>query len=274
MQDAGRFVLFGHPVRHSWSPFIHGLFARQFGHAVDYRLQDVAPGRFRKEALEFFAGGGRGANVTVPHKLAAAELANELTPRARRAGAVNTLALRQDSQLLGDNTDGAGLVADLTGNLGLALKRRRILLLGAGGAVRGVLASLLAERPAAVLVANRTVARAAELAAAFEDLGPVSAGSFDDAAGDRWDLVINGTSASLTGDVPALPAGVVTPGTTCYDMAYSRHPTPFERWAAGLGAKRSYQGWGMLVEQAAESYLLWHGVRPATAPVLDALRTL
>jgi shikimate dehydrogenase len=274
MEDAGRYVLFGHPVSHSWSPFIHGLFARQFGHRVDYQLADVEAADFRKAALEFFAAGGRGANVTVPHKLAAAELANDLTARAKRAGAVNTLALRDGNRLLGDNTDGAGLVADLTANLGLTLKRRNVLVLGAGGAVRGVLAPLLAERPGKVMIANRTVRRAEELAAAFDDLGPVTAGSFEDTRGGHWDLVLNATSTSLTGDVVDLPASVVLPETVCYDMAYSRHPTPFQRWALERGARLSYQGWGMLVEQAAESYLLWHGVRPATAPVLGALATL
>jgi shikimate dehydrogenase len=274
MSHSGRFVLFGHPVSHSWSPFIHGLFARQFGHEVEYHLVDVEAADFRKVALDFFAGGGRGANVTVPHKLAAAELANELTARARRAGAVNTLAMRDGSRLLGDNTDGAGLVADLTANLGFSLRRRSVLILGAGGAVRGVLAPLLAERPAKVMIANRTARRAEELVAAFEDLGPVTAGRFEDTRRGRWDLVLNATSTSLTGDVIELPEGVVGPDTFCYDMAYSRHPTPFQRWALERGATQSHQGWGMLVEQAAEAYLLWHGVRPATAPVLGALATL
>jgi len=274
MKDAGRFVVFGHPVSHSWSPFIHGLFARQFGHSIDYRVADVDAEHFRKVALEFFAGGGRGANVTVPHKLAAAELANELTARARRAGAVNTLALRDGNLLLGDNTDGVGLVTDLTSNLGVILKRRRVLVLGAGGAVRGVLAPLLAERPGELMIANRTVSRAEALAASFEDLGPVTAGSFRDAGDRRWDLVINATSTSLTGDVVDLPGQAVGADTVCYDMAYSRQPTPFQRWALDQGAAHSYQGWGMLVEQAAESYLLWHGVRPVTAPVLGALATL
>jgi shikimate dehydrogenase len=274
MTDAGRYALFGHPVSHSWSPFIHGLFARQFGHTIDYKLVDVGAEEFRKAALEFFSGGGRGANVTVPHKVAAAELANELTARAKRAGAVNTLALRDGDTLLGDNTDGAGLVTDLTVNIGFALKRRRILILGAGGSVRGVLAPLLAEHPGRVFIANRTARRAEDLVAAFQDLGPVSSGSFDETGISDWDLVINATSTSLTGDVVDLPGRVIGPDTICYDLAYSRRPTPFQLWARQRGAKDSYQGWGMLVEQAAESYLLWHGVRPATGPVLGALATL
>jgi shikimate dehydrogenase len=180
MATPDRYVLFGHPVSHSWSPFIHGLFARQFGHTIDYKLVDVEAEDFRKAALEFFSGGGRGANVTVPHKVAAAELANELTARAKRAGAVNTLALRDGDTLLGDNTDGVGLVTDLTVNIGFVLKRRRILILGAGGSVRGVLAPLLAEHPGRVFIANRTARRAEDLVAAFEDLGPLSSGSFDE----------------------------------------------------------------------------------------------
>lgn len=269
-----RYVLFGHPVRHSWSPFIHGLFARQLEHDIDYQLVDVEPARFRATALEFFAGGGRGANVTVPHKLAAAELANELTPRAARAGAVNTLAIRAGTHLLGDNTDGAGLVADLTGNLGVVLRRRRVLVIGAGGAVRGVLGPLLAEKPERVLIVNRTPLRAAELATAFSDYGTVAGGPFADAATDRWHLVINATSASLDGAVPDLPAGTVSADTVCYDLAYSRQDTPFQHWARARGAQRVHQGWGMLVEQAAEAFQLWRGVRPDTAPVLAALATL
>ena len=274
MTSHDRYVLFGHPVSHSWSPFIHGLFARQFGHEIDYQLRDVTPDAFRMTALEFFAGGGSGANVTVPHKLAAAELANELTPRAERAAAVNTLVMRGDEGLLGDNTDGAGLVADLRENLGVTLAGSRILLLGAGGAVRGVLAPLLAERPSRLFIANRTASRAAELAAAFSDLGPVSGGDFTAAGGSDWDLVINATSAGLRGGLPELPPGAIRAGSVCYDMAYSRNATPFQQWARSQGATRSYQGWGMLVEQAAESYLLWRGVRPDTMPVREALATL
>jgi shikimate dehydrogenase len=269
-----RYVLFGHPVRHSWSPFIHRLFARQSGHDIDYQLVDVEPERFRGAALEFFAGGGCGANVTLPHKLAAAELANDLTPRAALAAAVNTLALRGGDRLLGDNTDGAGLVADLTRNLGIRLLGRRLLVLGAGGAVRGVLGPLLAEGPAMVLLCNRTAERAVALARAFDHLGPVSGGAFGDAASGPWDIVLNATSASLDGEVPGLPAGTVGAGSVCYDMAYSRQQTPFQHWAIAQGAAAAHQGWGMLVEQAAEAFALWRGVRPDTAPVLAALATL
>jgi shikimate dehydrogenase len=274
VQAIDRYVLFGHPASHSWSPFIHGLFARELGQPLDYQLVDVAPERFRSVALEFFASGGRGANVTVPHKLAAAELTNGLTPRAQRAGAVNTLAIRGGSVLLGDNTDGTGLVADLVKNLGVRLKGRRLLVLGAGGAVRGVLAPLLEEGPDIIMIANRTVSRAAELAKAFDDLGKLTSGSFEDAGQSDWDVVINATSAGLGGQVPPLPDSIVRPDSVCYDMSYSRADTPFQGWAAGRGVQRAYQGWGMLVEQAAEAYLLWRGVRPDTGPVRGALATL
>ena len=274
MPGPDRYVLFGHPVSHSWSPFIHGLFARQFGHDIEYHLVDVEPERFRMVALEFFAAGGRGANVTLPHKLAAAELANELTPRAQRAAAVNTLALRAGNNVLGDNTDGVGLVADLQNNLGIHVAGRSVLMLGAGGAVRGVLGSLLAQNPKRVLIVNRTTARAHDLASSFADLGTVSGGGFDAAGGRQWDLVINATSIGLSGGVPGLPEDALGPDTICYDISYSRSATPFQRWVTGLGVRQAYQGWGMLVEQAAESYLLWRGVRPDTAPVRGALATL
>lgn len=274
MPPSKRYLLFGHPVAHSWSPFIHGLFARQFGHAIEYRLADVSVTGFRKAVLDFFVGGGRGANVTLPHKQAAAEIVNELTPRAERAGAVNTIAARPGAKLLGDNTDGAGLVVDLRVNLGVPIKGSRILLLGAGGAVRGVLGPLLQERPAAVVVANRTPDKASELALEFTDLGNITGGGFDTIKLGRWDIVVNGTSASLVGEVPALPGGVFGPDTLGYDMAYGRGDTPFMEWAAARGAGRVCKGFGMLVEQAAESYLLWHGLRPSTAPVLAALDAL
>jgi len=274
MAGPDRYVLFGHPVSHSWSPFIHGMFARQTGASVDYRLVDVAPARFRKTVLEFFVGGGLGANVTLPHKPAAAELVNELTPRAARARAVNTIAVKPEDKLLGDNTDGAGLVTDLRQNLGVTLAGKRILLLGAGGAVRGVLAPLLAERPTLMLIANRTAGRAQDLAAEFADLGTIEGGGLDAAGSLAWDVVIHATSASLAGEVPELPRSALGPASVCYDMAYGRGDTPFQRWAAARGVRRAYKGWGMLVEQAAESWHLWRGSRPDTRPVLAALATL
>ena len=269
MTDA--YGLFGHPVQHSWSPFIHGMFAKQTGQDMNYRLFDTPPARFRSEALAFLSQEGLGANVTLPHKQAAAELVNELTPRAQLADAVNTI-VRRDDGLVGDNTDGAGLLADLTVNLRLSWRAPRILLLGAGGAARGAIAALLGLEPATLVIANRTGERAVELAGAFADLGPVSGCGYDALGDARYDLVVNATSASLRGDVPPIPATAVDALTTCYDMAYGVGDTAFVAWARRLGAAHAVQGWGMLVEQAAEAFTVWRGVRPATAEVLADLR--
>ncbi len=266
-----RYVLFGHPVSHSWSPFIHGLFARQFDHVIDYKLCDVGPADFRRAVIDFFVEGGSGANVTLPHKPAAAEVVNELSARAERARAVNTIIRRSATELVGENTDGVGLVTDLVRNLGVAVTGSRLLILGAGGAVRGVLAPLLEQEPREVCIANRTPDRAQRLCSEFSDLGEVSACGFDDVDNRPWDIIVNATAASLAGDVPALPPRAVGPDTVCYDMAYGRGDTAFMRWAENRGSTRPCKGWGMLVEQAAESYLLWRGVRPETKPVLDAL---
>lgn len=265
-----RYAVFGNPIGHSKSPQIHRLFAEQTGQRLDYEPLLAPLDDFAGFARAFFES-GKGANVTVPFKEEAFRLADQLTPRARRAGAVNTLMKGEDGSLLGDNTDGAGLVGDLK-QAGFALGGTRILLLGAGGAVRGVLEPLLAEDPAALVIANRTVAKAETLAREFADLGPVSACGFDELAGP-FDLIVNGTSASLAGELPPLPDGVIRPGhTLCYDMMYSADTTPFCRWALQRGAAQARDGLGMLVEQAAEAFRLWRGVSPDTALVLAQLR--
>jgi shikimate dehydrogenase len=261
----------GHPIAHSWSPFIHGMFAKQTEQNLVYRLFDVEPENFRHEILRLFTSGVRGLNVTVPHKQAAAELVNELTPRAARAQAVNTIGLVNDTGLIGDNTDGVGLTRDLEHNLGLNLADKRVLILGAGGAVRGVLAPLLERELREVIIANRTLSRAYKLAKEFADLGTILGCGFWEIRGPAYDLIINATSAGLQGHMPEMPAGLVGEKTVCYDMAYGRAPTPFTAWAKSQHAGRVSKGWGMLVEQAAESYLLWRGVRPNTKPVLEAL---
>jgi shikimate dehydrogenase len=270
MTDA--YGLFGHPVSHSWSPFIHGMFARQTGQDMVYRLYDTPPERFRSEVLDFFAANGLGINVTLPHKQSAADLVNELTPRAQQANAVNTI-VRDDLTLIGDNTDGVGLVIDLKINLALEWSQPRILLLGAGGAARGVIGPLLELEPRVLVIANRTSDRALMLAAEFSRLGPVSGCQFAEIRDQRFDLIINATSASLRGEVPPIPTSVVDSHTTCYDMAYGAGETPFTTWGRRLGAQLCVQGWGMLVEQAAESFRIWRSVRPETGPVLDALRS-
>ena len=266
-----RYAVVGHPVGHSRSPFIHGEYARATGQAMLYGRLDVAPAAFDAAVRAFFADGGRGLNVTVPHKQAAFALVDVVTPRAARAGAVNTIRQRADGSLEGDNTDGVGLVTDLTANLGLRLAGARILILGAGGATRGVLGPLLACGPARLTIANRTPARAVELARAFADLGPVEGCGYDAVDTGPWDLIVNATSASLAGTTPPIAAGVIGAGSVCYDLAYARDDTPFTRLARERGAKAAHMGWGMLVEQAAEAFRLWRGVRPATGAVLAAL---
>jgi shikimate dehydrogenase len=263
----------GHPVSHSLSPFIHGMFARETGQAMTYRLFDVRPENLDEHVRAFFfEQGGRGLNITLPHKIGARELAHELTARAAHAAAVNTLAWIDGGTILGDNTDGAGLVHDLCENLGLELAGRRVLILGAGGATRGVLAPLLGLKPAVVVIANRTPERAAALAAAFSDLGVTQGVGFRDVGEETFDLVINATSASLSGDIPPLPPSAVDSATVCYDLAYGKSATAFVAWAQQRGCAQALQGLGMLVEQAAESFQLWRGVRPTTATVLAVLR--
>jgi shikimate dehydrogenase len=247
------------------------MFARQTGQSMSYRLFDFSPEELDERIAAFFARGGRGLNITLPYKLAAVARADELTSRARHAGAVNTLAMRKDGSILGDNTDGVGLTQDLCVNQRMVVTRRRLLIIGAGGAARGVLASLLELEPEIVVIANRTAERAKALAAAFSQLGNVQGVGFRYIAGGAFDLIINATSASLTGEIPDVPVGVIGPDTFCYDMAYGKGGTPFVRWATELGCRAAVPGWGMLVEQAAESFRLWRGVRPLTAPVLAAL---
>lgn len=267
-----RYAVFGHPIAHSKSPRIHAMFARQTGQDISYEALLAPRDGFATELAGQVAAGLKGANVTVPFKEEACRLANRLTPRAERAGAVNTLAFAADGSSLGDNTDGAGLVRDLTVNHQVAIAGQRVLVVGAGGAVRGVLAPLLAAAPARLCVANRSADKALDLVTHFAELGPIDGGGLDTLAGQTFDLVINGTSASLAGELPALPAGVFAPGSVAYDMMYGRGETPFLAFARGQGAGRGIDGLGMLVEQAAEAFQLWRGVRPDSAPVLAALR--
>ena len=271
--EPDRYAIVGHPVGHSWSPFIHGMFAKQTGHAVSYRMLDLPPERFRVGAIEFFTTGGKGLNITVPHKQAAAELVNQLSPPAEHARAVNTISMR-GNELVGDNTDGVGLLRDLTQNLGFIVAGKTVLILGAGGATRGILQPLLAAQPAAVVIANRTQARGEALAKLFKDFGPVRAVGLELIPDTPFDLIVNATSASLSGASPVIPKETVSAATLCYDMAYAKGETPFTTWARAAGADQAIKGWGMLVEQAAESFHIWRGVRPDTRPVLQALARL
>jgi len=271
-----RYAVVGNPIAHSKSPLIHAAFARQTGQALSYEALLAPLDGFARTIADFRAAGGRGANVTVPFKLEAFALADRHTPRAQAAGAVNTLAFDADG-ILGDNTDGAGLVRDLTINLGCALAGRSVLLLGAGGASRGVLLPLLAERPATLVIANRSADKAEALAALFATQAGATrlqGGGFDALAGGRFDLVINATAASLAGELPPLPPGLYAEGALAYDMMYGPRRTPFLDAALADGAARVADGLGMLVEQAAESFALWRGLRPDSAPGLAELRRL
>lgn len=265
------YCVFGNPIAHSKSPVIHAAFAAATGQDLRYEARLAALDAFPQTLADFVAAGGRGANVTVPFKEEAFRLSTRLVERAARAGAVNTLRF-DGAEILGDNTDGAGLVRDITHNLGVGLDGQRILLLGAGGAARGVIAPCLAEKPAALFIANRNADKSRGLAAAFADLAKIEGGGFADTAGRQFDIVINATSASLAGESLPLPAGVFASGSLAYDMMYGRGETPFLVLARRQGAGRLADGLGMLVEQAAEAFFVWRGVRPETGEVLAELR--
>ena len=265
-----RYAVFGNPISHSLSPAIHAMFAKAEGERLSYEAMLVPQGEFARHARAFFEGGGAGANVTLPFKVDAFGLADVASERAMLAGAANFLALRE-GRLHADNTDGAGLVADLTRNLAQDLRGKRLLLLGAGGAARGVIAPLLALHPRALVIANRTADRAHELARRFASHGPVEAAALDAIPHGTFDLVINATSGGTRGEALAFPAAVFGAGVLAYDMAYGASAGSFMAQARERGARAS-DGLGMLVEQAAESFLLWRGKRPATRPVIEALR--
>jgi shikimate dehydrogenase len=271
-EKPARYAVMGNPVAHSKSPRIHALFAHQFKHHIEYTAIQVDEGGFAQAVQQFRANGGAGLNVTVPFKQEAYKLADHLSERAKTAQAVNTLRFEPDGRLFGDNTDGAGLVHDLEKNLGLHLKDKRLLVLGAGGAVRGVLQPLLHHHPALIIIANRTVSKARDLAEEFAHYGKVEASGFKELKGKHFDIVINGTAASLKGEIPPLPDNLFTTHALAYDMMYGEKSKPFLDWAAVHGAAQLVDGLGMLVEQAAESYLIWHGVRPETQPVIEKLR--
>ncbi|MBE0623632.1 MAG: shikimate dehydrogenase [Burkholderiales bacterium] len=264
-----QYAVIGNPVAHSKSPQIHAAFARQTGQDLMYGQLLAPAGAFAATASAFRAGGGRGLNVTLPFKLDAFGYATLLSERAHAARAVNTLKFNE-GVIFGDNTDGAGLVYDLLHNLGCALTGRRILLLGAGGAARGVIEPLLQQRPAQFVLANRTSDKARRLAQDFR--GAFEAGTYAALAGRQFDLVINATSASLAGALPPLPPGVYASGAMAYDMMYGKGETPFLAFSRRNGAALLADGLGMLVEQAAESFFIWRGLRPDTAPVLQRLR--
>ena len=265
------YAVMGNPIGHSKSPAIHAQFAKQTKQAINYTAIHVDLGGFEQAVGNFVASGGKGLNITVPFKQEAWALAEERSERAESAGAVNTLIFKEQ-KIIGDNTDGVGLVRDLTENKKLQLKNTRILLMGAGGAARGVLLPLLKQQPAQLTIVNRTAEKAKDLAELFADKGSIVGCGYEALAGQTYDLVINATAASLQGELPPLPDGLIAKGGACYDMMYGSEPTPFMRWCAQQGVDDIFDGLGMLVEQAAESFYLWRGVRPQTNEVIETLR--
>jgi shikimate dehydrogenase len=265
-----QYAVFGNPIKHSKSPFIHTLFANQTAQQLVYNAIEVPIDDFENTLNNFFSGHGKGCNITVPFKEQAFQYAQQLTDRATLAGAVNTLKLTDDGIIIGDNTDGAGLVLDLNNNH-VNLNGARILLLGAGGAARGVCGPLLAESPEKLIIANRTFIKAETLASIFNELGNIKACKFDQLNGE-FDVIINSTSASLSGDIPPISHLLVRPETAVYDMMYSAEATAFNCWAKQLGARCVIDGLGMLVGQAAESFAIWRGLKPSAKQVLTELR--
>lgn len=265
------YAVMGNPISHSKSPTIHSLFAEQTRQSISYTAIQVDSGGFPQAVGNFVAAGGRGLNITVPFKQEAWELVKNRSERAERAGAVNTVKIDK-GLLYGDNTDGIGLVNDLSINNGIQLADKNVLLMGAGGAARGVLIPLLKQKPALLFIVNRTPDRAKDLAIEFSDAGNIEGGGYEILQDKKFDVIINATAASLHGELPPLPDTLLNEAASCYDMMYAKQPTPFMNWASEQGADKVLDGLGMLVEQAAESFYLWRGERPNTQYVINLLK--
>lgn len=267
-----RYAVFGFPIKHSRSPWIHARFAAQTNQNLTYTAHEVAPDTFEQQVLEFFSKGGSGLNITVPFKERACQISQVLSEAAATAGAVNTLYMNDLGQLCGDNTDGVGMLRDIVQNQGGVVAGKSVLLVGAGGAARGVLPNLLAEHPARVCIVNRTIEKATTLASRFVGHGNLDVSTFNELQGASFDLIINGTSAGLSGTVPPLPTSIIQSDTWCYDMVYGAGDTVFQRWAKDGGAVKALNGVGMLVEQAAAAFSIWRGIVPETAYIIAELR--
>ena len=266
-----RYGVMGYPVSHSRSPYIHHLFSKQTAQNIQYDLIEVPPDTLKSKIQQFRQKGGKGLNITLPYKRDVVAYIDDMSARASTAGAVNTLVFR-DNTLYGDNTDGAGLVTDLENNQSFSIKGAKILILGAGGATRGIVGPLLEALACSIVITNRTFKKAIELADRFKSLGKVTASEIGALTSQpSFNLIINATSAGLKGDTWLYPKSIVNPATLCYDLSYSESPTPFMLWASDLGAAKSQMGWGMLVEQAAESFFIWRGIQPNTKPILEQL---
>ncbi|GGD72108.1 shikimate dehydrogenase [Lacimicrobium alkaliphilum] len=265
-----QYAVFGNPIAHSKSPFIHTMFAQQTGQLLHYEAILTPLKGFKEKVQQFFGQSGRGANITLPFKQQAYELADELSNAAQLAGSVNTL-LYDRGRIRGDNTDGVGLVRDLAFH-NISLRQKSILLLGAGGAARGAILPILEQQPDSLHIANRTATKAQELARQFADYGNVSGGGLEQIPADNYALIINASSSGLSGDRPQIPQSLINNDSVCYDMVYGKGMTSFNLWAKKSGAARQLDGLGMLVEQAAQSFYLWRGVMPETQAVREALR--
>jgi shikimate dehydrogenase len=271
-RSVSNYAVFGNPVKHSKSPQIHSLFAEQTGIALNYQAIEVPIENFSGCVELFSSQGGRGLNITVPFKEKACSICTTLTQRAETSGSVNTIRFDEHKNIHGDTTDGQGLINDLTINHAINLKNKSILILGAGGSVKAILEPLCQQEPDSIIIANRTVPRAEQLAEKFSDQGNIEACSYTGLSNRSFDLIINGTSLSLMGELPPIPGTVIKNDACCYDLMYSDTDTIFMKWAGEQGAEKILDGLGMLVEQAAESFLIWHGVKPDTAPVIKSLR--
>ncbi len=266
------YAVMGNPISHSKSPLIHAAFARQTAQRLEYSAIQVDAGGFEQAVGNFRASGGKGLNITVPFKQEAWAFVDERSERATQAGAVNTISFGGDGRAMGDNTDGVGLLRDLQENHNVTLNSARILLLGAGGAVRGVLGPMIAQQPVEVVIANRTEEKAVALAGEFNRPDLLRGCGFQTIGEQPFDLIVNGTAASLQGELPPIPVTAIGDATCCYDMMYGKAPTVFMAWGSEQQAAKVLDGLGMLVEQAAESFFIWRGVRPETAGVIAQLR--
>jgi len=273
MSTLDHYAVFGQPINHSKSPRIHTLFAEQTQQLLTYNAQEVSAESFDLSIDTFFNQGGKGLNCTVPLKELAWQRADTLSERAQFSKAVNTIVLQKDGTLLGDNTDGLGLVVDLTKNHGISLLKSRILILGAGGASRGIIGPLMEQSPKHIVIANRTKEKAMTLSNEFAQLGDITGCGYDDIKDCQFDLILNATSASLTGQLPPLADTLLAEKGYCYDLAYGNEPTAFVKWGLAHNAKKSMDGLGMLVEQAAEAFYIWRGVRPETEQIINLLNS-
>ena len=271
-RSVSNYAVFGDPIKHSKSPQIHSLFAKQIGITLNYQAIEVPAENFREYVKSFSSQGGNGLNITVPFKEEACSICTTLTQRAERSGSVNTIRFDEQLNILGDTTDGQGLINDLIINQGIKIDNKSVLILGAGGSVKAILEPLCAQKTSQIVIANRTVSRAEQLAEKYFEQGNIEACAYTELSNRSFDMIINGTSLSLMGELPPIPGTVIDKGACCYDLMYSDTDTIFMKWAAAQGAAKVVDGLGMLVEQAAEAFLIWHGVKPDTTSVIKTLR--